>query len=106
MPFSQTSVASPVNQRYQNSLLISGSAAAQIKQQRRRYANVVLTALARAHRGRPTSQVQQILKTSLKPLGVRLSEAELHELAVSITAGRPVQLPNKSGRVRGGSPSP
>jgi hypothetical protein len=29
----------------------------------------------------------------LTPLGVRLSTATLHKLAVDITAGRPVELP-------------
>ena len=71
----------------------AASTASQIKQQRRRYASVVLTALAKTNRGRPTTQVQQALKTSLTPLGVRLSATALHQLAANITAGRPVQLP-------------
>ena len=71
----------------------AASAASLIKQQRRRYASVVLNALAKTNRGRPTTQVQQLLKTSLTPLGVRLSSNALHQLAANITAGRPVQVP-------------
>jgi len=65
----------------------------QIAQQRRGYAGAVLRALARTHRGRPAAVVQRILKEALTPLGVRLSHAELHELAAGISAGMPVALP-------------
>jgi hypothetical protein len=65
----------------------------QVKQQRRGYAQAVLRALARSQQGRPTAQVQRMLRDCLTPLGVRLSAATLHELAVDITAGRPVELP-------------
>jgi hypothetical protein len=65
----------------------------QVKQQRRGYAQAVLRALARSQRGRPTAQVQRMLRDSLSPLGVRLSPAALHELAADIAAGRPVELP-------------
>ncbi len=67
--------------------------ARQIQQQRRGYAAAVLRALARAHRGRPTAQVQRALTDALKPLGVGLSTAALHDLATRITAGEPVVLP-------------
>ena len=65
----------------------------QIARQRRGYAGAVLRALARTHRGRPAAVVQRVLKEALTPLGVRLSGAELHELAAGISAGRPVALP-------------
>lgn len=70
----------------------SGTVSRQIAQQRRGYAGAVLRALARAHRGRPTAVVQRALKDALRPLGVRLSTAELHELAADISAGKPVAL--------------
>jgi hypothetical protein len=65
----------------------------QVKQQRRGYAQAVLRALARSQRGRPTPQVQRVLRDALSPLGVRLSPAALQELAAGIAAGRPVELP-------------
>jgi hypothetical protein len=65
----------------------------QVKQQRRGYAQAVLRALARSHRGRPTPQVQRVLRDALSPLGVRLSPEALQELAAAIAAGRPVELP-------------
>jgi len=60
--------------------------------QRRGYARAVLQALARTQHGRPTTQVQRVLRESLTPLGVRLSTARLHQLATDIAAGRPVEL--------------
>jgi hypothetical protein len=71
----------------------SGSVAGQIKDQRRGYARAVLRALARAYQGRPTAQVQRVLKDAFKPLGVRLSSTALHDLATKISAGEPVTLP-------------
>ncbi len=71
----------------------SVSIAGQIKDQRRGYARAVLRALARAHQGRPTAQVQRVLKDAFKPLGVHLSAATLHDLATRISAGEPVTLP-------------
>jgi hypothetical protein len=71
----------------------SGAVSRQIAQQRRGYAGAVLRALARTHRGRPTGVVQRVLTDALKPLGVRLSSVELHELAADISAGKPVVLP-------------
>ena len=71
----------------------ASSASRQIREQRRGYARVVLRALARTYQGRPTAQVQRVLKDSLKPLGVHLSAATLHNLAVNIAAGQPVELP-------------
>ena len=71
----------------------SGSVSRQIAQQRRGYAGAVLRALASTHRGRPAAVVQRVLREALTPLGVRLSAAELHDLAVGISAGRPVALP-------------
>ena len=71
----------------------AGSVSRQIAQQRRGYAGAVLRALARTHRGRPVAVVQRVLGEALTPLGVRLSGAELHELAASISAGKSVALP-------------
>ena len=65
----------------------------QVKQQRRGYAQAVLRALARSQRGRPTAQVQRVLRDSLSPLGVRPSPTALRDLAAGIAAGRPVELP-------------
>ena len=78
-----------VQSRPRRSVTVRG----QIAQQRRGYAGAVLRALARTHRGRPAAGVQRVLKDALTPLGVRLSTAALHELAVDISAGRPVALP-------------
>ena len=69
------------------------SVSRQIAQQRRGYAGAVLRALARTHRGRPAAVVQRVLREALTPLGVRLSGAELHDLAAGISAGKPVALP-------------
>jgi hypothetical protein len=71
----------------------SGSIAGQIKEQRRGYARTVLRALARAYQGRPTAQIQRVLKDAFKPLGVHLSTAALRDLATRISAGQPVTLP-------------
>ena len=65
----------------------------QVKQQRRGYAQTVLRALARSQRGRPTPQIQRVLRDALSPLGFRLTPAALQELAAGIAAGRPVELP-------------
>jgi hypothetical protein len=67
--------------------------ARQVKEQRRRYARTALRSLARNLRGRPAGQIHRVLYDSLKPLGVRLPAATLHELAADIAAGRPVELP-------------
>jgi hypothetical protein len=69
------------------------SVARQVKQQRRGYATAVLRTLARTHRGRPATQIHATLRSSLAPLGVRLTPARLRELAADIAAGRPVGLP-------------
>jgi hypothetical protein len=69
------------------------SVARQVQQQRRGYATAVLRTLARTHRGRPTTQIHATLRSSLAPLGVRLTPAGLRELAADIAAGRPVALP-------------
>ena len=69
------------------------SVARQVKQQRRGYATAVLRTLARTHRGRPAIQIHATLRSSLAPLGVRLTPAGLRELAADIAAGRPVELP-------------
>jgi len=69
------------------------SVARQVKLQRRGYATAVLRTLARTHRGRPATQIHATLRSSLAPLGVRLSPARLRELAADIAAGRPVELP-------------
>jgi hypothetical protein len=68
-------------------------AARQVQQQRRGYTRAVLRSLARNQQGRSTAQVQRMLQNCLSPLGVRLSTATLHKLAVDITAGRRVELP-------------
>lgn len=64
-----------------------------VTEQRRGYARAVLAALARSLQGRPTPQIRRIVKTSLQPLGVRLSIVELQTIAKDISAGHPVQLP-------------
>ena len=69
------------------------SVARQVRQQRRGYAIAVLRSLARTHRGRPAAQIHATLRSSLTPLGVRLTPASLRELAADIAAGRPVELP-------------
>jgi hypothetical protein len=69
------------------------SVARQVKLQRRGYATAVLRTLARTHRGRPATQIHATLRSSLAPLGVRLTPATLRELAADIAAGRPVELP-------------
>ncbi len=68
------------------------SVASQIKRQRRLYARAVLRSLARTQQGRPTVQVQRVLREALTPIGVRLPAATLHQLAADITAGRPADL--------------
>jgi hypothetical protein len=68
------------------------SVARQVNSQRSRYAGAVLRSLARSQQGRPTAHIQRLLRNSLTPLGVRLSSANLHQLATDIAAGRPVTL--------------
>jgi hypothetical protein len=67
--------------------------ARQVRDQRSRYAGAVLHSLARSHQGRSAAQIQHLLRNSLRPLGVRLPPATLHQLAADIAAGRPVTLP-------------
>ena len=69
------------------------SVAAQVKAQRRGYARAVVRSLARAQCGQPVGQIQQVLRSALTPLGVRLSPTALRELATGIAAGTPVELP-------------
>ena len=69
------------------------SVARQVRQQRRGYATAVLRTLARTHRGRPATQIHATLRSSLAPLGVRLTPATLRALGADIAAGRPVELP-------------
>ncbi len=76
------------------------TAAAQIKAQRRRYgtcqgryASAVLHSLSRTYAGRPAHEVQRVLANSTRPLGVRVNARTLHQLAMEIAAGRPVELP-------------
>jgi hypothetical protein len=69
------------------------SVARQVREQRRGYAAAVLRTLARTHRARPATEIQATLRTSLTPLGVRLTPAALCALATDIAAGRPVGLP-------------
>jgi hypothetical protein len=68
------------------------SVASQVKNQRLVYAAAVVRALARTQQGRPTAQVQRLLRESLTPLGVRLRSATLHQLAADIARGRPAEL--------------
>ncbi len=70
-----------------------GSAAAQVRAQRRRYASAVLRSLSRTYAGRPATEVQRVLASSLRPLGVRLPAGTLHQLTSDIAAGRAVDLP-------------
>jgi hypothetical protein len=67
--------------------------ARQIKDQRRGYARAVLQGVARTHHGRSAPGVATILRQALTPLGVRLSPAQLRDLARQIAAGQPVELP-------------
>jgi hypothetical protein len=69
------------------------SVARQVRQQCRGYATAVLRTVARTHRGRPATQIHAMLRSSLTPLGVRLTPATLRGLAADIAAGRPVELP-------------
>jgi hypothetical protein len=64
-----------------------------VHQQRCGYTGAALRTLACSQQGRPIVQVQRMLRNCLTPLGVRLSTATLHTLAVDITVGRPVELP-------------
>jgi hypothetical protein len=68
-------------------------AACQVHAHRRSYTRVVLRALARSQQGRPTAQVQRMLRNCFTTRGVRVTAATLHELAGGITAGRAVELP-------------
>jgi len=69
------------------------TAAAQIKAQRRRYASAVLRSLSRTYAGLPARDVQRVLASSMRPLGVRMPAGTLHQLAKEIAARRPVELP-------------
>ena len=71
----------------------AGSVAARVKEQRRGYARAVVRSFVRSQRGQPVAQVQRALRGALTPLGVRLSPSALRELAASIAAGTPVELP-------------
>jgi hypothetical protein len=64
----------------------------QVQQQRRGYAQAVLRALARSQQGRPTPQVQRLLRDALHRWACT-SPATLQKLAASIATGRPVELP-------------
>lgn len=70
--------------------------ARQVKQHHRGYTPAVLRAVAHRQQGRPTTQVQRVLRDCLTPLGVRLTAATLHELAVDSTVGCPVEVPRAS----------
>ena len=69
------------------------TAAAQVRAQRCRYASAVLRSLSRTYAGRPAHEVQRVLASSMRPLGVRMPAGTLHALATDIAAGRPVELP-------------
>lgn len=86
-----TTTANP--SRHQAPARRSRSVAAQVKDQRRRYARAVLRSLARSQRGQPVAQVTRVLRSALTPLGVRLSPAVLRDLATGVAAGNPVELP-------------
>jgi len=53
----------------------------------------VLRSLSRTYAGRPAPEVQRVLASSMRPLGVRVNAGTLHQLAKEIAAGRPVELP-------------
>lgn len=57
--------------------------ARQVKQHHCGYTPAVLRAVAHRQPRRPTTQVQRMLRDCLTPLGVRLTAATLHELAVN-----------------------
>ncbi len=69
------------------------TAVAQIRAQRRRYASAVLRSLSRTYAGQPPREVERVLASSMRPLGVRMPVGTLHQLAMEIAAGRPVELP-------------
>ena len=71
----------------------ASSTARQITEQRRGYVRAVLRSLARTCQGRPPAQVHCVLRDALRPLGLRLSAAALHNLSQDIAAGQPVELP-------------
>lgn len=85
-----TTAAPTIPRRPQRS---KAAMARQVKEQRRGYARAVLAALARSLNGRPAAQIRRVLQDSLRPLGVRLSAAELQAIAKNISTGQPVQLP-------------
>jgi hypothetical protein len=68
----------------------ASSTARQITEQRR---GAILRTLARTCQGRPPAQVHRVLRDALRPLGLRLPAAALHNLARDIAAGQPVELP-------------
>ncbi len=68
---SAAGIAAPVRRPAQSKAALART----VKEQRRGYARAVLAALARSLQGRPTPQIRRIVKTSLQPLGVRLSES-------------------------------
>jgi len=76
----------------QNAIRTAGPAVAQ---QRRGYARKVLAGLARRHAGQPARDIERQLSSVLTPLGVRLSAAQRHDLAVAIHHGAPVDLPGR-----------
>jgi hypothetical protein len=87
----RSSQAASTGRRPRNGGVVS--VAAQVKAQRRGYARAVVRSLARAQCGQPVGQIQQVLRSALTPLGVRLSPTALRELATGIAAGTPVDLP-------------
>ncbi len=89
VPMSAAGIAAPVRRPTQSRAALART----VKEQRRGYARAVLAALARSLQGRPTAQIRPILKSSLQPIGVRLSTVELQTIAKGINAGHPVQLP-------------
>ncbi len=89
----QTTTPTPAPRTPARSRTTGGaSVAARIAAQRRTYARAVLRSLAATHRGRPAAQIQPVLRHALTPLGVRLSQPKILQLAADISAGRPVTL--------------
>ncbi len=53
----------------------------------------MLRGIARSQAGAPTARIRRLLADALGGLRVRLPAGVLNELAVAISAGRPVSLP-------------
>ncbi len=89
-----TPTGTPARRRPSSTVSRGGAGTARLmREQRRRYAATVLRTLARTQRGRPTPQVERVLRQAFTSSGVRLTPRALHDIAHKITAGHPVELP-------------